>query len=158
MSNAIWHSAASLLDLRVMAKHKPLVKSEYETLAAFRYALRQFMRFSEAAAREAGITAQQHQVLLAVKGFPGRDSVTVGELAERLQLRHHSTVGLVDRLVAEKLVMRAPSAEDRRQVLIQLTSRGQRILEKLARLHRQQLTQIGPGIRQLLERLGRTEE
>ena len=119
-----------------MAKPKPLVKSEYETLAAFRYALRQFMRFSEAAAREAGITAQQHQALLAVKGFPGRDRVTVGELAERLQLRHHSTVGLVDRLVAEKLVIRAPSAEDRRQVLIQLTNRGEKILEKLAAVHR----------------------
>src|ERR1017187_10959937 len=89
-----------------MAKPKPLVKSEYETLAAFRYALRQFMRFSEAAAREAGITAQQHQALLAVKGFPGRDRVTVGELAERLQLRHHSTVGLVDRLVAGEVVLR----------------------------------------------------
>jgi len=141
-----------------MAKPKPLVKSEYETLAAFRYALRQFMRFSEAAAREAGITAQQHQALLAVKGFPGRDRVTVGELAERLQLRHHSTVGLVDRLVAEKLVIRAPSAEDRRQVLIQLTRRGETILEKLACLHRQQLKQIGPGIRQLLERLCSTGE
>ena len=141
-----------------MAKHKPLVKSEYETLAAFRYALRQFMRFSEAAAREAGITAQQHQALLAVKGFLGRDRVTVGELAERLQLRHHSAVGLVDRLVAEKLVIRVPSAEDRRQVLIQLTRRGETILEKLACLHRQQLKQIGPEICQLLERLCCTGE
>ena len=141
-----------------MAKPKPLVKSEYETLAAFRYALRQFMRFSEAAAREAGITAQQHQALLAIKGFPGRDRVTVGELAERLQLRHHSTVGLVDRLVAEKLVIRAPSAEDRRQVLIQLTNRGEKILEKLAAVHRQQLQRIGPGIRQLLGRLCGGEE
>ena len=141
-----------------MAKPKQLVKSEYETLAAFRYALRQFLRFSEAAAREAGITAQQHQALLAVKGFPGRDRVTVGELAERLQLRHHSTVGLVDRLVAEKLVIRAPSAEDRRQVLIQLTNRGEKILEKLAAVHRQQLQRIGPEIRQLLGRLCGTEE
>ncbi len=141
-----------------MAKPKPLVKSEYETLAAFRYALRQFLRFSEAAAQEAGITAQQHQALLAVKGFPGRDRVTVGELAERLQLRHHSTVGLVNRLVAEKLVIRAPSAEDRRQVLIQLTSRGEKILEKLAAVHRQQLWRIGPEIRQLLGRLCGGEE
>ena len=141
-----------------MAKHKPLVKSEYETLAAFRYALRQFMRFSEAAAREAGITVQQHQALLAVKGFPGRDRVTVGELAERLQLRHHSTVGLVDRLVAEKLVIRALSAEDRRRVLVQLTNRGEKILEKLAAVHRQQLQRIGPEIRQLLGRLCGAEE
>ena len=158
MSNAIWLSAASLLDLRVMAKHKPLVKSEYETLAAFRYALRQFLHFSGAAAQAAGITAQQHQALLAIKGFPQRESVTVGELAERLQLRHHSAVGLVDRLVAEKLVVRGPSAKDRRRVLIQLTRRGETILEKLGCLHRQQLKQIGPEICQLLERLGRTEE
>ena len=158
MSNVIWLSAASLLDLRVMAKQKPLVKSEYETLAAFRYALRQFIHFSGEAAHSAGITAQQYQALLAIKGFPERESVTVGELAERLQLRHHSAVGLVDRLVAEKLVVRLPSAEDRRRVLIQLTLRGQKILEKLASVHRQQLKQIGPGIRQLLERLCSTGE
>jgi DNA-binding MarR family transcriptional regulator len=158
MSNAIWLSAASLLDWRVMAKHKLLVKSEYETLAAFRYALRQFIHFSEEAAHSAGITPQQYQALLAIKGFPERESVTVGELAERLHLRHHSAVGLVDRLVAEKLVVRLPSAEDRRRVLIQLTLHGQKILEKLASVHRQQLKQIGPGIRQLLERLCSTGE
>src|SRR5665811_983767 len=106
-----------------MAKTKQLSKSQYELLAAFRYALRQFLHFSEEAARAAGVTPQQHQALLAVKGFPGRDCVTVGELAERLQLRHHSVVGLIDRLVLEKLVARAPSAQDRRQVLIELTRR-----------------------------------
>src|SRR5580698_9448813 len=100
-----------------MAKPNPLMKAEYETLAAFRYALRKFIHFSETAAETAGITPQQHQALLAIKGFPGHDRVTVSELAERLQLRHHSTVGLIDRLVAEKLVARAPSQEDRRQVL-----------------------------------------
>lgn len=141
-----------------MARPKQLIKAQYEMLAAFRYALRQFIRFSEEAAQAAGITAQQHQALLAIKGFPGRDSVTVGELAERLQLRHHSAVGLVDRLVAEKLVSRASSAGDRRQVLIQLTSRGENVLEKLTSVHREQLKRIGPEIRQLLERLGRIEE
>ena len=88
-----------------MAKTKQLSKSQYEMLAAFRYALRQFLHFSEEAAHAAGITPQQHQALLAVKGFRGRDCVTVGELAERLQLRHHSAVGLVDRLVAEGLMV-----------------------------------------------------
>src|ERR1035437_6100707 len=141
-----------------MARPKQLIKAQYEMLAAFRYALRQFIRFSEEAAQAAGITAQQHQALLAIKGFPGRDSVTVGELAERLQLRHHSAVGLVDRLVAEKLVSRASSAGDRRQVLIQLTSRGENALEKLTSVHREQLKRIGPEIRQLLQRLGRIEE
>ena len=92
-----------------MAKPRQLIKSDYETLSAFRYALRRFVHFSEGAAKAAGITPQQHQALLAIKGFPARDKITVGELAERLQLRHHSAVGLVDRLMVEKLVTRVPS-------------------------------------------------
>ena len=138
-----------------MARPRQLSKSQYETLAAFRYALRRFIRFSEEAAQAAGVTAQQYQALLAIKGFPGRDSVTVGELAERLQLRHHSAVGLVDRLAAEKLAVRVPSAKDHRQVLIQVTDRGETVVEKIASVHRQQLKRIGPEIRQLLEQLVR---
>ena len=141
-----------------MERPSRIDKSQYETLAAFRYALRRFLRFSEGAAEAAGITAQQHQALLAIKGFPARDKITVGELAERLQLRHHSAVGLIDRLVLEKLVIREPSAEDRRQVLVHLTRRGEAILEKLASVHREQLKRIGPEISQLLERLCRMEE
>jgi DNA-binding MarR family transcriptional regulator len=136
-----------------MARPRQLIKSEYETLAAFRYALRRFIRFSEGAAQAAGITAQQYQALLAIKGFPARDKVTVGQLAQRLQLRHHSTVGLIDRLVAERRVVRVPSAADRRQVFIQLTPKGEEVLEKLASVHRAQLKRIGPEISQLLERL-----
>jgi DNA-binding MarR family transcriptional regulator len=136
-----------------MAKPTPLVKAQYETLAEFRYALRQFIHFSEEAAQSAGITPQHHQALLAIKGYPGRDSVTVGELAERLQLRHHSAVGLVNRLVAEKLVSRAPSTEDRRQVFIQLTSRGENVLAKLSSAHTQQLRRMGPGLSRLLKQL-----
>ena len=141
-----------------MPKPGPLIKSQFEALAAFRYALRRFLRFSEAAAEAAGITAQQHQALLAIKGFPGRDRVTVGELADRLQLRHHSAVGLIDRLITEKLVVRAPSVADRRQVLVQLSVRGEKMLEKLTSVHREQLRRVGPEIRQLLERLGSDEE
>ena len=141
-----------------MARPRQLIKSEYETLAAFRYALRRFIRFSEEAAQAAGITAQQYQALLAIKGFPARDRITVGELAERLQLRHHSAVGLIDRLVAEKLAAREPSAKDRRQVLVQLTRRGEGILEQLASVHREQLRRIGPEISQLLERLNSAEK
>jgi DNA-binding MarR family transcriptional regulator len=141
-----------------MERPRRIDKSQYEMLAAFRYALRRFLRFSEGAAEAAGITAQQHQALLAIKGFPARDKITVGELAERLQLRHHSVVGLIDRLVAEKLVAREPSVEDRRQVLVQLTRRGEAVLEKLASVHREQLKRIGPEISDLLERLGSTEE
>src|ERR1035437_2588779 len=101
-----------------MAASKKLSKAQYETLAAFRYALRQFLHFSEKAAKNAGITPQRHQALLAIKGLPGRDRVTVGELAERLQLRHHSAVGLIDRLVLEKLGGAAPPGPDRRPGLL----------------------------------------
>lgn len=143
-----------MLKSRAMAKSGQLSKEQYEMLASFRYALRQFIHFSEEMALQAGITPQQHQALLAIKGFPGRDCVTIGELAERLQLRHHSAVGLIDRLVAEKLVSRTTSEADRRRVLIQLTPRGESILEKLVSVHREQLKRIGPEIHQLLEKLG----
>src|SRR5512143_2309408 len=123
-------------------------KADYETLAAFRYALRQFLHFSEEAAEAVGLTPQQHQALLAIRGFPGRDQVTVGELAERLQIRHHSAVGLVDRLVTQKLVARAAAENDRRQVFVALTSRGLSTLEQLAAVHRAELRRIGPQISQ----------
>src|SRR5512136_2034547 len=96
-------------------------KEDYETLAEFRYALRCFLHFSENAAETAGLTLQQHQALLFIIGFPGRERVTIGELAERLQVRHHSAVGLVDRLEEQGLVKRMPDETDRRQVLIGLT-------------------------------------
>jgi DNA-binding MarR family transcriptional regulator len=137
-----------------MKKPRRLPKSEYETLAAFRYALRRFIHFSEDAAQAAGITGQQYQAMLAISGFPGRDQVTVGELAERLQLRHHSAVGLADRLVMENLAVRVPSKKDRRQVLLQLTERGENLVEMIASAHRKQLKQIGPEISHLLARLG----
>jgi DNA-binding MarR family transcriptional regulator len=141
-----------------MAKTKQLPKSQYELLAAFRYALRQFLHFSEEAAHAAGITPQQHQALLAVKGFPGRDCVTVGELAERLQLRHHSAVGLVDRLVAERLVARTPSARDRRQVYVQLTSRGENVLGRLSSTHNEQLKRIAPELILRLKQLAEVDD
>src|ERR1700761_1508160 len=97
---------------RAATNSRRLDKSQFETLAAFRYALRRFIHFSDEAASAAGVTPQQYQALLAIKGFPGRDHVTIGELAKRLQLRHHSAVGLVDRLVAEDLVSRTTAPED----------------------------------------------
>jgi DNA-binding MarR family transcriptional regulator len=140
-----------------MPARKPISKSQYENLAAFRFALRRFMRFSEDAASAAGLTPQQHQALLAIKGFPGRDHVTVGELAERLQTKHHSTVGLIDRLVLEDCVERDVSLTDRRQVFIRLTPRGERMLEDLSAMHREQLRTIGPELRALLQCLGQGE-
>jgi len=150
--------AQLVVNLLPMARSKKLRKAQYETLAAFRYTLRRFIHFSETAAQAANVTPQQHQALLAIKGFPGRDCVTVGELAERLQLRHHSAVGLIDRLVMDKLVARAPSIVDRRQVFIQLTSRGEKTLEKLSTMHRKQLQHIGPEFSRLLEHLNYDEE
>jgi len=129
-------------------------KEEYETLAAFRYQLRKFLHFSEQAAEAAGITPQQHQALLAVKGFPGRDYVTIGELAERLQIRHHSAVGLVDRLAAQNLVIRQPG-EDRRVVQVSLTQEGEAVLQRLTAVHREELREIGPRLVSLLEHIAR---
>ena len=134
-------------------KRVNITKAEYETLAALRYALRQFLRFSEEAASRAGLTPQQHQALLAIKGFPGRDRVAIGELAERLQLRHHSAVGLADRLVSARLVAREQNKVDRRQVYLVLTSRGEAVLEKLSAAHKEQLRRVAPQIELLLERL-----
>lgn len=135
-----------------------LSQNQYENLASFRFALRQFLRFSEQAAQAAGVTPQQHQALLAIKGFPGRSRVTVGELAERLQTAHHSAVGLVDRLVAEKLVKREASKEDRRQVFVVLTRAGEKLLEALSAVHHEELRRVGPEIRELLGRLGGMNE
>lgn len=141
-----------------MAGSKKLSKAQYELLASFRFALRKFLRFSEAAAQASGLTPQQHQALLAIKGFPGRDRVTVGELAERLQIVHHSAVGLIDRLATEKLVVREASEEDRRRVFIALTKRGEELLETLSATHREQLRRISPEIGSLLERLAASAE
>lgn len=132
----------------------PIRKDEYEALAAFRHTLRQFLHFSEQAAEQAGLTPQQHQALLAIMGFPGREQVTIGELAERLQIRHHSAVGLVDRLAAQGLVTRQSGASDRRQVYVALSEHGLALLEQLSAAHREELRRLGPQWRALLEQIG----
>ena len=132
-----------------------LSKSDYETLASLRYALRQFVRFSEEAAAEEGLGPQQHQALLAIKGFPGRERVTIGELANKLHVRHHSAVGLVNRLTAEKLIKRETAPDDARKVLVALTKRGEAILAKLSSAHREELRRVGPGLRELLDRIAK---
>lgn len=142
-----------------MAKPKPqpITQAQYETLASFRFALRKFLRFSEQAAQSAGITPQQHQALLVIKGFSDGKKVTVGDLAERLQVAHHSAVGLIDRMTLEKWVKREPSKTDKRQVFISLTKRGERVLEGLSALHHEELRRVGPEIQGLLSRLGNEE-
>ena len=114
------------------AAHKRLVKTDYERLSAFRYELSRFLSFSGAEAEKAGLTPQQHQALLAIKGYPGKDEVTVGELAARLGLKHHSTVGLVDRLAAHGLVRRHAGTTDRRAVLVALTDEAEALLERVS--------------------------
>ncbi|HEX5434656.1 MAG TPA: MarR family transcriptional regulator [Candidatus Angelobacter sp.] len=107
-------------------------------LARFRYALRRFLRFSENAARQCGVTPQQHQLLLGVAGHTGRGSATISELAEFRQERHHSVVGLVERAVHNGLVHRTQDREDRRVVIVSLTTRGGTVLSMLTRLHHEE--------------------
>ena len=132
---------------------RKVTKAEYEAIANFRYALWQFIHFSEEAAGAVGLTPRQHQALLAIKGFPGRDRVLIGELAERLQVRHHSAVGLVDRLVAQGLVTREQGTDDRRRVMVALTADGARLLEQLATTHREELRRVGPQLLEQLEQI-----
>src|SRR2546425_1656522 len=130
----------------------------YETQAAFRYALRQFLRFSETSARSVGLTPQQYQALLAIHGFPGAARVRLGELAERLQRHPHSAVGLADRLMAKGLAARVRSTADRRHVFIRLTSRGNRILERVSAANRGELRRLRPQLTRLLTRMMRLED
>jgi DNA-binding MarR family transcriptional regulator len=126
---------------------------DYKTLAEFRYHIRKFVHFSEQATRAQGVNTQQHQLLLALKGLPDGTNPTVGALAERLQLRHHSAVGLVDRLAQAGYVSRRPNPDDRRQVLVRMTKRGDAVLQKLTRIHRAELLTAGPLLLATLRRL-----
>ncbi len=111
-------------------------KDEFEALARFRYQLRRFLRFSEEATRRKGITPLQYQLMLQIKGFPGREWATVVELAERLQAKHHGVVALITRCELAGLVVRNLSRSDMRLVEVHLTKKGEQCLEQLARLHR----------------------
>jgi len=127
--------------------------ADYQALANFRYALRRFLEFSGSAAKSVGLTPQQHQAMLSIIGVPEGQAVTVGFLAERMLLKHHSTVELVDRLVELDLVARQPDAADRRKVLLALTPKGRRLLTKLSAAHIEELRRIRPVFADLLERL-----
>jgi DNA-binding MarR family transcriptional regulator len=116
-----------------------LKKKDFEALSYFRYQLRRFLRFSEEIVRKEGVTPLQYLLLLHIKGYPGREWATVGELAERLQSHHHGTVALVSRCEKLGLVKRKASAADRRQVEIHLTPKGERSVDRLAQLHRDEL-------------------
>ena len=136
----------------------PLDDSDYRALSAFRQALRKFLAFSEAAARDHGLTAQQHQAILAIRAWSGPEPMSIGELADALMIRNHSAVGLVARLQERDLVMREPSAGDRRRVLLRLTPHGKRVLEDISRANLAELRGEVAAFRDLLESLHRLED
>jgi DNA-binding MarR family transcriptional regulator len=126
---------------------------DFKAMAELRYQIRRFLRFSENAAREAGIEPQQHQLLLAVRGLPGGLKPTIGVLAERMQLQHHSTVELIDRLVDRGLLSRLRAIDDRRQVFVKLTHDGEEFLKTLSLHHLQELQSTGPKFVKILQSL-----
>jgi DNA-binding MarR family transcriptional regulator len=128
-------------------------QSDYRSMADLRYQVRRFLRFSENAAREGGMEPQQYQLLLAVKGLPEGTKPTVGALAERMQLQHHSTVGLINRLVERGLLVRFRATDDKRQVLVKLSLEGEAILSALALHHLQELRSVGPTFVTVLKNL-----
>lgn len=125
---------------------RELSDRDYEHLLEFRTGLRRFLRWSEEQARTAGLTAAQHQLLLAVRGHPGRAAATVGDVAESLLLRHHSATELVDRTVAAGWLRRVRDTDDHRVVRLELTAGGRRTLARLSALHLEELAQLRRGI------------
>jgi DNA-binding MarR family transcriptional regulator len=124
---------------------KVLTQPDYQSLAELRYQIRRFLHFSEQAARDAGLEPRQHQLMLALKGLPRGVRPRVGELAERLQIEHHSAVELVNRLAAGGLVRRR-AGHDRREVLLALTPKGERVLRELSLHHKAELRMQGPAL------------
>jgi len=129
-----------------------LISADYESLAEMRYQIRRYLRFSEEASRAAGLEPRQYQLLLAVKGLPKDVRPRIGELAERLQIQHHSTVELVNRLSAGGYVRRHRAGDDRREVLLSLTPKGERVLRQLFLHHRAELRLRGPALVSALRR------
>ncbi len=126
---------------------------DYQTLAAFRKALREFLRFSEEAALAAGIAPQQHQTLLVIGVGSAKDSVTVGDIAAHLQIKHHSAVGLVERMRTAGWIIKAQDESDARRVVLRLTTSGRRVLATLSAAHKSELTRLGPALRSMLQTL-----
>jgi DNA-binding MarR family transcriptional regulator len=156
-------SAVSVLDARpsrgkkggVVSMPRPrLSRSDYSALAELRYVLRRFLDFSEKAARKAGLTPRQHQALLVIKGYRGGEPISIGDLAERLIIHHHSAVELANRLVESGLVVRLHDENDQRRVLLCLTERANACLEELSGAHLDELSRIGPLLGQFFEEEG----
>jgi DNA-binding MarR family transcriptional regulator len=133
-----------------MTSDGDLSSDEYRDLAEFRRQIRQFLHFSEAMAKEHGIEPQQHQLLLAVQGLPEGAKPTIGELASRLFIQHHSAVELVNRLAVTGAIVRSAGVEDRREVWVRLTPAGRPVLRRLAIAHREELERSGPELAKAL--------
>jgi DNA-binding MarR family transcriptional regulator len=130
-----------------------LTLSDYQSLAEFRYQIRRFQRFSEESARQAGIEPQHHQIMLAIKGRPANEEPRIAYLAERLQIQHHSAVELLDRLANKGLVTRSRSSEDRREVFVKLTPRGEQVLAELTAHTAAELRSAAPSLVSVLRKL-----
>ncbi|MDD5544514.1 MAG: MarR family transcriptional regulator [Acidobacteriia bacterium] len=130
----------------------PVTKRQFEHIAAFRHTLRRFLRHSEKVSRKQGVTPQQYQLMVAIIGFPKRNNASVGELAEQLQRNHHSVVELINRTERLGLVERRQGIDDRRQVFIYLTPKGERVLAKLVEEHRSEYRFLHSSLGRLLER------
>lgn len=120
--------------------------SDYRALAELRHQLRRFVAFSEAQARAAAIEPRQHQLLLALRGLPEGEAPTIRALADRLVVRHHTAVELVDRLETGGLVRRARAVQDRRQARVSITARGRDVLRRLSVAHKDELFRTGPAL------------
>ena len=129
-----------------------LTDIEYAALAEFRFALRQFQIFSEAKAAEAGLTPQQHQTLLAIRGADP-DDATVGYVAQRLIVKPHTAFELIDRLETLGLVRREPTQSDRRRALLRLTFLADTILSSLSSVHREEIRRLQPLLVEHLQKL-----
>jgi DNA-binding MarR family transcriptional regulator len=127
-----------------------LTPEDYRNLAEFRRQIRQFVSFSEGVARQHGVEPKQHQLLLTIRGLPENVTPTIGEIASRLFIRHHSAVELVNRLVDAGLVVRVKGKEDRREVLIRMTAAGTALLRKLSLAHNLELKRSGPALARAL--------
>jgi DNA-binding MarR family transcriptional regulator len=151
MRDTVRHAALK----RAERRHR-LETRDYAQLASFRYALRRFLRFSERAAAEVGLTGQHYQAMLVLRASPDGKRPSINELAAQLLIKHNSAVGLVDRLVAERLVVRDTSSADRRKVELSLTARGAALLAKLAAAHRLELQHLRPVLTRFFADLARS--
>ena len=137
---------------RLAGEGTSITDADYQALSEFRYLIRRFLEFSQNAAKSRGLQPRHHQALLAIKGFPNGGPVTVGDLAERLRIRHHSAVELIDRLEEAGLVVRQPDSKDHRRVILDLTEQANAHLAELSATHLDEWSRIEPMLSKVLSR------